>query len=150
MKKLLIITLLFLFSLNLLSQKKLEATNNQTGKTITIVEGARIKLTTLDRKKWVGEIKFKDFQTLTIDNNDIPLSNISSIKNHPLGKRKAKNILLGIGSGLIVGSEIAGLAKDGTAFSLFLGGIAIAITGALLNNQDKTLIYRDYTYKIVE
>jgi hypothetical protein len=149
MKKALTI-ILFIFSLSLFAQKKFEATNNQTGKTETILEGSRVKVTTQDRKKFVGEMTIKDSQTIAINGVDVILNNISSIKNFPKGGRKAKNILYGVGSSLIVGSGVAGLAKSGSAFALFAGGTGTLITGALVNNKHKTLIYRNYIFKIVE
>lgn len=149
MKKLLTVILLAI-SINLFAQKKFEATNNQSGKITTILEGSRVKVTTQDRKKFVGEMVVKDFQTIVVNGNEIALPNISSIKNYPRGGRKLKNILYGVGSGLIVGSGVAGLAKNGSAFALFAGGLGTVVTGALVNNKHKTLIYRNYTFKIAE
>lgn len=149
MKKLLTI-LLFTFSIGLFAQKKLEATNKFSGETTSIVEGSRVKINTLNRQKFVGEMTIKNTETITVDGNDIALSNISSIKNYPKGGRKLKNILFGVGSGLIVGSGVAGLAKDGSAFALFAGGLGTVITGSLVNNKHKALVFRNYTYKIVE
>jgi len=150
MKK--IISLLFVFfSLTVFAQtKRLEAANNKTGVVTQIEEGARVKVSTMDRKKYVGELRFKDAQTISIDGNDIALTNLSSIKKYTKGGRTLKNVLYGTGAGLIAGSGIAGLAKNGNAFSFFLGGVATAVTGALVNNKDKTLIYRNYIFKIVE
>lgn len=149
MKKLLTILLLTL-SVGLFAQKKFEATNNLTGQTTSIIEGSRVKINTLTRQKFVGEMTIKNTETITVEGNDIAISNISSIKNHPKGGRKLKNILYGVGSGLIVGSGVAGLAKDGSAFALFTAGLGTVITGALVNNKDKSLVYRNCTFKIVE
>lgn len=142
--------LLILNCLNLFAQKKFEATDKQNGHSTFINEGSRVKITTLSRQKHVGELTLKNAETLVINGQDINLSNLASIKNYPKGGRKAKNILFGIGSGLIVSSGIAGLAENGNAFSLFLGGTATALTGALVNNKHKTLVYRKYNFKIVE
>ncbi|WP_136668264.1 hypothetical protein [Flavobacterium sp. H122] len=149
MKKLLTILLLTL-SVSLFAQKKFEATNNQTGQTTSIAEGSRVKINTLNRQKFVGEMTIKNAETISVNGNDIAISNISSIKKYPKGGRKLKNILYGVGSGLIVGSGVAGLAKNGSAFALFTGGLGTVITGALVNNKDKALIYRNYTFKITE
>ncbi len=130
--------------------KKLEVANKINGNTVVFTSGARVKLITLDRKKLVGEFQVKDNETLTVNGTDVALSNIASIKNYTKGGRTAKNILYGVGAGLIAGSGVAGLAKNGNAFALFLGGTATAITGALVNNKDKTLNYRNYIFKVVD
>lgn len=150
MKKSIAILLLLLSFTVFAQSKKLEAANKVDGKTITFEQGARVKLTTQDRKKLIGELTIKDSEAITVNGTDVALTNISSIKNYPKGARKAKNILLGVGSGLIVGSGVAGAAKNGNAFALFLGGTATAITGALVNNKHKTAIYRNYIFKVVE
>lgn len=143
--------LLLLLSVTLFAQtKKLEAANKVDGKTVLFEQGARVKLTTQDRKKLVGELTIKDAETISVNGTDVALSNISSIKNYPKGANKVKNILYGTGAGLIVGSGIAGAAKSGSAFSLFLGGAVTALTGTLVNNKHKTVIYRNYIFKVVE
>lgn len=146
------ISILFVFiSLTALAQtKKLEVANKVNGNTVVFSDGARVKLITLDRKKLVGDFLIKSNETISVNGTDIALTNIGSIKNYPKGGRKAKNILYGVGAGLIAGSGAAGLAKNGNAFALFLGGTATAITGALVNNKDKTLNYRSYIFKVVE
>ncbi|MES2811700.1 MAG: hypothetical protein V4670_04450 [Bacteroidota bacterium] len=150
MKKLISIVLIFL-SLTVVAQtKKLEAANKVNGKTVLFEQGTRVKLTTQDRKKFVGELTIKDTETISVNGNDVALSNISSIKNYTKGGRTAKNILYGVGAGLIAGSGVAGLAKSGSAFSLFAGGLGTVVTGALVNNKHKTLIYRNYLFKVVE
>ena len=149
MKK--VFSIVFLIAcFNLFGQKKFEATDKKSGQATMILEGSRVKLTTQDRKKLVGQMLIKNTETLTIEGQEVALTNISSIKNYPRGGRKAKNILLGIGSGLLVSSGVAGLAKNGSAFALFAGGTGTVITGALVNNKHKTLIYRNYIFKIVE
>lgn len=150
MKKVISIVLVFLSLTAFAQTKKLEATNKVDGKTILFEQGAKVKLTTLDRKKFVGYLTIKDSETIAINENNIPLSNLSSIKSYTKGGRTAKNILYGVGAGLIAGSGVAGLAKNGNAFALFMGGTATAITGAFVNNKNKTLIYRNYLFKVVE
>ncbi|WP_428225379.1 hypothetical protein [Flavobacterium sp.] len=145
------ITILFILNcICMWSQKKFEATNKQNGQTITLLEGNRVKITTLNRLKYTGELTLKNSETIAVNGQEIILNNLASIKNYPKGGRKLKNILFGVGSGLIVSSGVAGLAENGNAFSLFLGGTATALTGALVNNKHKTLIYRNYIFKIVE
>lgn len=150
MRKIISIIILLLSVTVVAQTKKLEAANKVTGKTVLFEQGTRVKITTLDRKKFVGEIAIKDTETITVNGSDVVLSNIGSIKNYTKGGRTAKNILYGVGAGLIAGSGVAGLAKSGSAFGLFMGGTATAITGALVNNKHKTLVYRNYLFKVVE
>lgn len=142
--------ILLLATLTTFAQKKLEATPKVSGETIVFENNNRVKLTTNNRQKFVGEITIKDEQTVTINGTDVKLDNISSIKHYPKGGRKWKNILLGTGAGLVVGSGVAGLAKSGVAFTLFTAGTGSIIAGALVNNKHKTAIYRNYTFKVVE
>ena len=150
MKNLFLTIFLLASTLFFAQSKKMEATNNQTGKSVIFEEGMRVKVITLDRHKYVGAISFKDADTFTIDSNEVKLSNLSSIKYFPKGDKKAKKILFGIGGGLIVSSGVAGLAKNGSAFALFTSGLGTAIVGALVDNKNKNLVYRNYTYKIIE
>ncbi|OXA83969.1 hypothetical protein B0A56_00035 [Flavobacterium columnare NBRC 100251 = ATCC 23463] len=124
MKK--VFSIVFLIAcFNLFGQKQFEATDKKSGQATTILEGSRVKLTTQDR----SQMLIKNAETLTIEGQEVALTNISSIKNYPHGGRKSKN---------------------GSAFALFAGGTGTIITGALFNNKHKTLIYRNYIFKIVE
>ncbi|MDI9311341.1 MAG: hypothetical protein QM535_14110 [Limnohabitans sp.] len=150
MKNLFLTIFLLASTLFFAQSKKMEATNNQTGKSVIFEEGMRVKVITLNRQKYVGAISFKDADTFTVDGNEVKLANLSSIKYFPKGDKKAKKILFGIGGGLIVSSGVAGLAKSGSAFALFTGGLGTAVVGALVDNKNKNLVYRNYTYKIIE
>ncbi|MFM9988823.1 hypothetical protein [Flavobacterium sp.] len=150
MKTILSFLVLFI-SLNTFSQvKKLEATNKVTGKSVYFEDGQRVKLTTSDRKKMVGFLTINDLQTISVNGIETKTENISSIKYFPKGGRTAKNIFLGAGASLLAGSGVAAAFSDGSAFALFAGGTASIITGSLLNNKNKSLIYRNYMFKIVE
>ncbi|MCL9805015.1 hypothetical protein NAT51_05770 [Flavobacterium amniphilum] len=150
MKKLLSLALLLL-SLTVFSQtRKLEATHKENGKAFTFTEGQRVKVTTSDRKKLVGVLVIKDAQTLNIEDTDIKIENLSSIKFFPKKGRTAKNILFGVGAALLATSGVLAADNNGAAFTTFAGGTTSIVVGALVNNKHKTLIHRHYLYKIVE
>ena len=150
MKTILSFLVLFI-SLNTFAQaKKLEATNKVTGKSVYFEDGQRVKISTYDRKKIVGFLTINDLQTISVNGIETKTDNISSIKYFPKGGKTAKNIFLGVGAGLLASSGVAAAFSDGSAFSLFAGGIASVITGSLLSNKNKSLIYRNYMFKIVE
>ncbi len=150
MKKLLSLALLLISTTFLGQIKKLEATHKETGKATYFEEGQRVKITTNDRKKMVGLLVIKDLQTLMINETEIKIDNLSSIKYYPKRGRTVKNILLGTGAAMIATSGVLAADSNGAAFSFFAGGTATIITGALVNNKHKTLIHRHYLYKIVE
>jgi hypothetical protein len=150
MKTILSSLVLFISLTTFAQTKKLEATDKVTGKSIYFEEGQRVKLTTSDRKKMVGILSITDLQTFAVSGVEVKTDNISSIKHYPKGGRTAKNIFLGTGAGLVAGSGVAAAFSNGSAFSLFTGGTASIITGALLNNKNKSLIHRNYMFKIIE
>lgn len=150
MKKLVSLALLLL-SVTVFGQaRKLEVTHKETGKATSFSDGQRVKVTTNDRKKLVGMLIVKDAETISIQDVDVKIDNLSSIKYYPKGGRSAKNILFGAGAGLLATSGVLAADNNGAAFSVFAGGTASIVTGALVNNKHKTLIHRHYLYKIVE
>lgn len=149
MKAILSFLLLFV-SLNTFAQaKKLEVTNTQTGKAIYFEESQSVKITTEDRQKFVGTLTFPDTESVAIDGVAVKLDNIQSIKNSSKKGKTLKNIVLGTGLGLVVGSGIAAAGGNGSAFTLFAAGAGTTVVGALINNGNKTYIKRRSAFKII-
>lgn len=76
--------LVFMTSFTAFSQQRyLEITDIKTGKTKIFEENQRVKTRTLDGKKRIGNLKFSDSLSFTINNQVIKTDNIQSIKNNP-------------------------------------------------------------------
>jgi hypothetical protein len=150
MKTILSFILLFV-SLHTFSQtKKLEVTNNQTGKSILFEESQRVKVTTVKRQKLVGTLTFESAESIAVNGVPVPIDNINSIKYFPKKGRTLKNIILGTGLGLVAGSGVAAAFGNGTAFSLFAAGAGTTVVGGLIGNGNKTYIKQRSTFKIIE
>ncbi|WP_411377664.1 hypothetical protein ACLHWR_01385 [Flavobacterium psychrophilum] len=103
MKTILSFIVLFI-SINTFSQtRKLEVTDNQSGKSIFFQEAQRVKITTTKREQLVGALTFENPESITINGMPIPINNINSIKYFPKKGAVLKNIILGTGLGLVAG-----------------------------------------------
>ncbi|WP_395057467.1 hypothetical protein [Flavobacterium sp.] len=150
MKTILSFIILFV-SLNTFSQtKKLEVTNNQTGKSILFQEAQRVKVTTVKREKLVGILTFENAESIAVNGVPVQIDNINSIKYFPKKGRALKNIVLGTGLGLVAGSGVAAAFGNGNAFSLFAIGAGTTVVGGLIGNSNKTYIKQRSTFKIIE
>ena len=90
MKTILSFILLFV-SLHTFSQtKKLEVTNNQTGKSILFQEAQRVKVTTVKREKLVGILTFESAESIAVNGVPVSIDNINSIKYFPKKGRTLK------------------------------------------------------------
>ncbi|TGD59193.1 hypothetical protein [Flavobacterium humi] len=147
-----IVSFLLLFaSMTLMAQTRtLEVTNSKTGKAITFEQNQRVRIITESREKLVGTLTFQDNETIAIDGTPVKLDNVSSIKYFPKGGRTFKNIVMGTGLGLLVGSGIAAANNNGSAFTLFAVGTGTTLVGGFLGNKNKTYIKRKNTFKIIE
>ncbi|ELY1979180.1 hypothetical protein SL055_001388 [Flavobacterium psychrophilum] len=145
MKTILSFIVLFI-SINTFSQtRKLEVTDNQSGKSIFFQEAQRVKVTTTKREQLVGALTFENPESITINGMPIPINNI----NFPKKGAVLKNIILGTGLGLVAGSGIAAAFGNGNAFSLFAAGAGTTIAGGLIGGN-KTYIKQRSTFKIIE
>ena len=150
MKKLIVIVIFFVTMLSQAQGKKFEATNSKTGKSIIIENLQRVKLITLTKEKYIGELTIIDQENLSINGNAIKLDNIASIKNYPVKGKKLKKIVFGTGLALIAGSGVAAAFNNGSAFVLFGTGAATTIVGGLLDNKNKTYLKNRCIFKIIE
>jgi hypothetical protein len=143
--------LVFLFSLTAFSQQRLiEITNVKTGKTKVFEENQRVKIRTLDGKKHVGNLKFSDSLSFTVNNQSVKIDSLQSIKKQPKTLATIKTVVLVAGLA-IVGSSLAA-ASDGNdaAFLLFTIGSGVTIGAGLLEGINANNSNNRWRFKIIE
>ena len=143
--------LVFLFSLTAFPQQRLiEITNVKTGKTKVFEENQRVKIRTLDGKKHVGNLKFSDSLSFTVNNQSVKIDSLQSIKKQPKTLATIKTVVLVAGLA-IVGSSLAA-ASDGNdaAFLLFTIGSGVTISAGLLEGINANNSNNRWRFKIIE
>ena len=99
---------LLLISFTVFSQQRtLEITNIKNGKVKVFEENQRIKIRTLDHKKWVGNLKITDSLSFTVNNHPIAIDSLQSIKNQPKVLGTVKTVVLISGLAIVGASLIA-------------------------------------------
>lgn len=145
------IVLLLLISYSVFSQNKtLEITNIKTGKTQVFKENQRVKIRTLDHKKWVGILKITDSISFSVNNHIVALDSLQSIKNQPKVLGTVKTVVLISGLAIVGASLIAASGGSDAAFLLFTVGAGTTISAGIIEGLNKNYTNRKYTYKIVE
>mgnify|MGYP003493651160 CR=1 FL=1 len=143
--------LLLLISFSVFSQNKiLEITNIKTGKVVVFEENQRIKIRTLDHKKWVGNLKITDSLSFTINNHKITLDSLQSIKNQPKVLGTVKTVVLITGLAIVGASIIAASGGSDSAFMLITIGAGTTITAGIIEGLNSNYTKRKWTYKIVK
>lgn len=146
-----LIVLLLLISYSVFSQNKtLEITNIKTGKTQVFKENQRVKIRTLDHKKWVGVLKITDSISFSVNNHIVALDSLQSIKNQPKVLGTVKTVVLISGLAIVGASLIAASGGSDSAFLLFTVGAGTTISAGIIEGLNKNFTNRKYTYKIVE
>ena len=143
--------LVFLASFTSFSQQKsIEITNVKTGKTKYFEENQRIKIRTLDGKKHVGNLKFSDSLSFTVNNQPIKIDSLQSIKKQPKTMATIKTVVF-IAGLVIVGSSLVA-ASDGNdaAFLLFTIGSGVTIGAGLLEGINANNSNNRWRFKIIE
>lgn len=150
MKKTLFL-ILVVFSTTVFSQQRtIEITNIQTGKVKFIEENQRIKIRTLDRKKHIGILKFRDGQTIIIKDQYIKIDSLQSIKNQPKGLATVKTVVLAAGLATVTSSLVAASEGQDAAFMLFTVGAGTTIGAGLLEGINANYTERKWKFKIIE
>ena len=138
--------LLLLISFSVFSQNKiLEITNIKTGKVVVFEENQRIKIRTLDHKKWVGNLKITDSLSFTINNHKITLDSLQSIKNQPKVLGTVKTVVLITGLAIVGASIIA--ASGGSDSSFMINNIraGTTITAGIIEGLNSNYTKRKWT-----
>lgn len=143
--------LVFMTSFTAFSQQGyLEITDIKTGKTKIFEENQRVKTRTLDGKKRIGNLKFSDSLSFTINNQVIKTDNIQSIKKQPKTMATIKTVVLTAGLA-IVGSSLIGASNgNDSAFLLFTIGSGVTISAGLLEGMNTNNSNNRWKFKIIE
>jgi phage gp45-like len=144
-------TLALLLSLTVFSQQKtIEITNMESGKTVVFKENQRVKIRTLDLKKWVGNLKFSDSLHIIVNNHKLAIDSLQSIKNQPKVLGTVKTVVLISGLAIVGTSLIAASGGSESALLIFMIGSGTTISAGIIEGLNKNYTNRKWTYKIVE
>ena len=142
---------LFFISFTVFSQQKvMEITNIKTGKVKVFEENQRIKIRTKDGKKHIGNLKFSDTLSFTINNQSIKMDSLKSIKKQPKLLGTVKTVVLITGLSVVGASLVAASGGSDSAFLLFAIGSGVTIGAGVIEGLNAN--YSDYKwkFKIVE
>jgi len=143
--------ILLLISFTAFSQHKtLELTNIKTGKVKVFEENQRIKIRTLNHKKWIGNLKIIDSLNFTVNNQSIKIDSLQSIKNQPKSLGTVKTVVLFSGLAIVGASLVAAVQGNESAFNLFAIGAGTTISAGIIEGLNSNYTKRKWTYKIVE
>jgi small nuclear ribonucleoprotein (snRNP)-like protein len=150
MKNILYLVLFFVSFTAFSQQKAIEITNIKTGKVIVFEENQRIKIRTKDGKKYIGNLKFSDSLSFTINNQSIKMDSLKSIKSQPKVLGTVKTVVLITGLTVVGASIIAASAGSDSAFLVLVIGTGVTIGAGVLEGLNAN--YSDYKwkFKIVE
>ena len=142
---------IFLISATAFSQQKaVEITNIKTGKEKTFDENQHVKITTLDGKKHIGNLKFSDSLTIVINNQSIEIDSLQSIKKQPKVLATVKTVVLIAGLTIVGSSLVAASGGSNWAFLLFTTGSGVTISAGLLEGINSNYSDNKWTFKIIE
>ena len=144
------LVLLFISFTVFSQQRTLEITNIKNGKVKVFVENQRIKIRTLDHKKWVGNLKITDSVSFTVNNHPIVLDSLQSIKNQPKVLGTVKTVVLISGLAIVGASLIAASGGSDSAFLLFAVGAGTTMSAGVIEGLNSNHTKRKWTYKIVQ
>jgi predicted phage tail protein len=143
--------LLLFISLSVLAQHKtLEITNIKNGKVKVFEENQRVKIRTLDHKKWVGNIKITDSLSFTVNNHKIAIDSLQSIKKQPKVLGTIKTVVLISGVAILGASIIAASGGSDSAFMIFAIGAGTTVSSGIIGSLNSNYTHRKWSYKIVD
>ena len=144
------LVLLFISFTVFSQQRTLEITNIKDGKVKVFVENQRIKIRTLDHKKWVGNLKITDSLSFTVNNHKIAIDSLQSIKKQPKVLGTIKTVVLISGVAILGASIIAASGGSDSAFMLFAIGAGTTVSSGVIEGLNSNYTKRKWTYKIVD
>ncbi len=150
MKNILYLLLFFITCTVYSQQKTIQISNIKTGKVKFFEENQRVKIRTLDGKKYVGNLKFSDSLTLTIKNQSIKIDSIKSIKKQPIVLSTIKTVVLVAGLSVVASSLVVASGGGNAAFLLLTVGSGVTISAGLLEGINVNNSDNKWTFKILE
>ena len=151
MMKNIIYLLVFFISLTVFSQQKaIEITNNKKGSVIIFPENQRIKIRSLDGKKYIGNLKNTDSRTLLVDNHSVKIDSLQSIKRQPRTLGTVKTIVLATGLTIVGSSLVAASTGNESALMLLTIGTGTTMSAGLLESIYPNNTNDKWTFKIIE
>jgi len=150
MKNRICLLLLFLSFTVFAQNQTLEITNIKNGKVKVFEENQRIKIRTLDHKKWVGNLKITDSLSFTVNNHKIAIDSLQSIKKQPKVLGTIKTVVLISGVAILGASIIAASGGSDSAFMLFAIGAGTTVSSGIIGSLNSNYTHRKWTYKIVD
>ena len=149
MKK--IIFILLLFSCQLFSQTNaVQVTNNLTGKAIILNENTRVKVKTIEGKKYFGRLKIIDSTSIELKGQKILLNDINVFKRRSVGSSFVSAGLIFIGASAVAMGTILILVDIPSALILISSGGISTTIGALLPDFNNGHHSNRWKYKIIE
>lgn len=130
--------------------KVLQLSKQEGEKVKTISADQRVKVRTVDRKKYVGTLQFEDAETILVGGTPVKVDSILSIKKHPKVLGTVKTVVLVGGLALVGGSVVAATAGSNAAFLLFATGSGVAITAGVLESLNANHSNRKWNFEIIE
>lgn len=150
MKHLLPILALFL-TFSAVAQKKLEITRTTAKeKKIVLEENTRVKIRTSDMKKHLGELHFTADGNVLVNDVEIPLDSITSIKRQSKTFGTLKTVVLVAGLATMGAAAVVGAAGGEAAFLLFASGGGLTISSGILEAFNPNYTKRKWTYQVTE
>ncbi len=128
----------------------MEITNIKNGKVKVFEENQRVKIRTLDHKKWVGNLKITDSLSFTVNNHKIAIDSLQSIKKQPKVLGTIKTVVLISGVAILGASIIAASGGSDSAFLLFAIGAGTTVSSGIIGSLNSNYTHRKWSYKIVD
>lgn len=149
MKNFIVLNILILFSTGIFSQSKLVVTHKKNAKSTYFETNQNVKIFTNEQKTFEGTLKILNGSLISINDVNINLSNLRSIKLLKTSKKiPFRNIVLATGLVAVSTSSVLAITSNESAVSVFAGGAATTIIGGLIQNKNKLYSDQKYTFTI--
>jgi hypothetical protein len=151
MKKITFIAfLVFSMSHSFAQEKFIQLTKDETGKVKLFKENKRVKVKTLDGKKFIGKFSIVNESTISIKGNEIKIENIERIKSRSVGAGIVGTVLTVTGYVGLGVSAIIVIVDPSNALKAAVISLAVGGSGIFINEFVATHKSSKWSYKIIE